>query len=427
MTSLFGQQSTGLFGNQQNQNQNTVKFGQSNQNTNLFGANNNKSGNIFGNINTNNITLGANNNSSGTNIFGNNTSNTGNLGGNNTNNQTNNVFNNQNTGNQSNVLFGQNNAININNNQQQTNNNIHLGNLTGINANNNNQNNNNLQQNNILNQNQNQYLNLNNPKVVRDLEEYKQVLQNVANCSDPSQLENMFKDYLYMPIPKGGQPNDYNAYRPYTIIDGQQKIINDYDIWDKASKNNENPNKFFPIQISSVDALLKRYKNLEKGILKSIAKTVETQKSLENLNKKIDDEMNNKILELKNCHIKLDKLQLNLSSKVAQYNYLLGTAKENVSDTQKIKENIKKANDNIKNNNMIEISEKIKKFSNEEIGGENKDYIKEVNKDKLNYMLDALVEIQNMMNVVNNNNKKNLDTLNGMEKEVERILKKNAV
>ena len=427
MTSLFGQQNTGLLGNQQNQNQNTFKFGQSNQNTNLFGANNNKSGNIFGNINTNNITLGANNNSSGTNIFGNNTSNTGNLGGNNTNNQTNNVFNNQNTGNQSNVLFGQNNAININNNQQQTNNNIHLGNLTGINANNNNQNNNNLQQNNILNQNQNQYLNLNNPKVVRDLEEYKQVLQNVANCSDPSQLENMFKDYLYMPIPKGGQPNDYNAYRPYTIIDGQQKIINDYDIWDKASKNNENPNKFFPIQISSVDALLKRYKNLEKGILKSIAKTVETQKSLENLNKKIDDEMNNKILELKNCHIKLDKLQLNLSSKVAQYNYLLGTAKENVSDTQKIKENIKKANDNIKNNNMIEISEKIKKFSNEEIGGENKDYIKEVNKDKLNYMLDALVEIQNMMNVVNNNNKKNLDTLNGMEKEVERILKKNAV
>ena len=427
MTSLFGQQSTGLFGNQQNQNQNTIKLGQSNQNTNLFGANNNKSGNIFGNINTNNIAFGTNNNSSGTSIFGNNTSNTGNLGGNNTNNQTNNIFNNQNTGNQSNVLFGQNNAININNNQQQTNNNIHLGNLTGINANNNNQNNNNLQQNNILNQNQNQYLNLNNPKVVRDLEEYKQVLQNVANCSDPSQLENMFKDYLYMPIPKGGQPNDYNAYRPYTIIDGQQKIINDYNIWDKASKNNENPNKFFPIQISSVDALLKRYKNLEKGILKSIAKTVETQKSLENLNKKIDDEMNNKILELKNCHIKLDKLQLNLSSKVAQYNYLLGTAKENVSDTQKIKENIKKANDNIKNNNMIEISEKIKKFSNEEIGGENKDYIKEVNKDKLNYMLDALVEIQNMMNVVNNNNKKNLDTLNGMEKEVERILKKNAV
>ena len=141
--------------------------------------------------------------------------------------------------------------------------------------------------------------------------------------------------------------------------------------------HNENPNKFFPIQISSVDALLKRYKNLEKGILKSIAKTVETQKSLENLNKKIDDEMNNKILELKNCHIKLDKLQLNLSSKVAQYNYLLGTAKENVSDTQKIKENIKKANENIKNNNMVELSEKIKKFSNEEIGGENKDYIKD--------------------------------------------------
>ena len=132
-----------------------------------------------------------------------------------------------------------------------------------------------------------------------------------------------------MPIPKGAQPNDFNIYRPYSLIDGQKKIVNDYNIWEKASKNNVDPNKYFPIQISSVDALLQRYKNLEKGILKSMAKTVETQKSLENLNKKIDDEMNSKLSELKNTHIKLDKLQLDLSSKVAEYNYLLGTAKEN--------------------------------------------------------------------------------------------------
>ena len=78
-------------------------------------------------------------------------------------------------------------------------------------------------------------------------------------------------------------------------------------------------------------------------------------------------------------------------------------------------------------NNMIEVSEKIKKISNEEIGVENKDYIKEVNKDKINYMMDALVEIQNMMNVINTNNKKNLNIVNGMQKEVDRILKKNEI
>ena len=76
---------------------------------------------------------------------------------------------------------------------------------------------------------------------------------------------------------------------------------------------------------------------------------------------------------------------------------------------------------------MIEVSEKIKKISNEEIGVENKDYIKEVNKDKINYMMDALVEIQNMMNVINTNNKKNLNIVNGMQKEVDRILKKNEI
>ena len=257
--------------------------------------------------------------------------------------------------------------------------------------------------------------------------EYKQILENIANCTDPSQLENMFKDYLYMPIPKGVQPNEVNIYRPYTLVGGQQKIINDYNIWEKANQNNIDPNKYFPIQISSVDALLKRYKNLEKGILQSIAKTVDSQKTLENLNKQIDDEMNNKISELKNCHIKLNKLQLDLSSKIAQYNYLLGTAKENVSDTLEIKENIKKANDNINKNNMIDLSEKIKKFQFEDNKREDKNFIKDLNKDKINYVLDAFVEIQKMMDVISTNNKRNLNIVNGMQKEVERILKKNEI
>ena len=378
-----------IFGNQQG-NQGTGLFGstQANQGTGLFGnQQGNQGGGIFGNQQ-------------------------GNQGGG--------LFGNQ-QGNQSTITFGA-------NNNNKPNGNI-LGNLSGINANNNNNQNNisnNFQQNNnIFNQNRpNQYLNLNNQNIKRDLEEYKQILQNVSNCYNPSQNENMFKDYLYMPIPKGIQPNDLNVYRPYTLIAGQQKIVNDYNIWEKASKNNVDPNKYFPIQISSVDALLQRYKNLEKGILQSMAKTIETQKSLENLNKKIDDEMNSKISELKSTHIKLDKLQLDLSSKVAEYNYLLGTAKENVSTTQQIKSNIKKINENINKNNMVELSEKLKKVSNDEIGGENKDYIKELNKNKISFMMDSLVEIQNMMNVINMNNKKNLNTINAMNKEVERILKK---
>ena len=372
---------------------------QANQGTGLFGnQQGNQGGGIFGNQQGN----------QGGGLFGNQQGNQG--GG---------LFGNQ-QGNQSTITFG------ANNNNKPANN---IGNLSGTNANkNNNQNNisNNFQQNNnIFNQNRpNQYLNLNNQNIKRDLEEYKQILQNVSNCYNPSQNENMFKDYLYMPIPKGIQPNDLNVYRPYTLIAGQQKIVNDYNIWEKASKNNVDPNKYFPIQISSVDALLQRYKNLEKGILQSMAKTIETQKSLENLNKKIDDEMNSKISELKSTHIKLDKLQLDLSSKVAEYNYLLGTAKENVSTTQQIKSNIKKINENINKNNMVELSEKLKKVSNDEIGGENKDYIKELNKNKISFMMDSLVEIQNMMNVINMNNKKNLNTINAMNKEVERILKK---
>ena len=433
-----------LFNNQsqsQSQTQGGGLFGAPQQNTSISGANNNnKSGGLFGNSsNPTNISFGANNTTGGNSLFGANTSSNQltfgpNNSGNNQNNQQGSLFSFNNKGNQSNNLFGsgnqsanlfgQNNTQNANNQQNQNTSTI-FGNLSGINANNNQ--NNNPQQNNFFNQNRQNYIDINNPKNRHDLEEYKQILENVSNCSDPAHQENMFKDYLYMPIPKGIQPSDVNNYRPYTIVEGQQKIINDYNIWEKASKNNVDPNKYFPIQISSVDALLNRYKNLEKGILQSIAKTVETQKSLEKINKKVDDEMNSKISEIKNCHTRLDKLQLGLSSKVAQYNYLLGTAKENVNDTQQIKDNIKKTNDSINKNNMIEVSDKIKKCSIEEIPGETKNYIKELNKDKINYMFDALVEIQNMMNVVNTNNKRNLNIVNGMNKEIERILKKNQI
>ena len=414
-----------LFGNpSQSQNQGGGLFGSNQPSSNPLGANNNKQGGLFGaNNNSTNISFGANT-SGGNSLFGNNTSSNQINFGANKGNQSNNLFGSNTTGNQSTSLFGQNNTQNTNNQQNQNTSNI-LGNLSGINANNNQSNN--PQQNNIFNQNRQNYIDLNNQKTRHDLEEFNQILDNVSNCSDPARLENMFKDYLYMPIPKGIQPNDVNNYRPYTIVEGQQKIVNDYNIWEKANKNNVNPNKYFPIQISSVDALLNRYKNLEKGILQTIAKTVETQKNLENINKKIDDEMNSKISELKNCHIKLDKLQLGLSSKVAQYNYLLGTAKENVNETQQIKENIKKANDIINKNNMIDVAEKVKKFSNEEIAGEKKDYMQELNKEKINYMLDALVEIQNMMNVVNANNRRNLNIVNGMQKEIDRILKKNEI
>jgi hypothetical protein len=414
-----------LFGNpSQSQNQGGGLFGSNQPSSNPLGANNNKQGGLFGaNNNSTNISFGANT-SGGNSLFGNNTSSNQINFGANKGNQNNNIFGSNTTGNQSTSLFGQNNTQNANNQQNQNTSNI-LGNLSGINANNNQSNN--PQQNNIFNQNRQNYIDLNNQKTRHDLEEFNQILDNVSNCSDPARLENMFKDYLYMPIPKGIQPNDVNNYRPYTIVEGQQKIVNDYNIWEKANKNNVNPNKYFPIQISSVDALLNRYKNLEKGILQTIAKTVETQKNLENINKKIDDEMNSKISELKNCHIKLDKLQLGLSSKVAQYNYLLETAKENVNETQQIKENIKKANDIINKNNMIDVAEKVKKFSNEEIAGEKKDYMQELNKEKINYMLDALVEIQNMMNVVNANNRRNLNIVNGMQKEIDRILKKNEI
>ena len=419
----FKSSNNSLFGN----NNNTT-----NATNNLFGNNNNTTNttnNLFGNnnntISTTSSIFGNNNNptSASNSLFGNINNNvnfsnasTFTFGSNQNQNQTNNTTTSVIGNNNPNSLFSQNNnnpisSLGQNNNQNQ------IGNLNGIN--NNNQVNNNINQN-------NQYLDLNNPKTLHDLLEYQKILTNIDNCMNPSKNENMFKDYLYQPIPKGKQPNEYNVYRPHTINKERKMVyINDYHIWEEGKNNNKNPNEYYPIQISSVEDLLNRNKKIESGLFKSISQTVETQKNLETLNKKIDDEMNNKLMELKNCHLKLDELELSLSSKVAQYNYLIGTAKENVRETQEIKDTIKKTNDNIKKNNMLELCEKIKKSSNENFGGESHNYIKDMNKEKINNMLDALVEIQNMMTIVSNNNKKNLDTLVGMQREVDRIFRKN--
>ena len=405
--SLFGNNNNttnatnNLFGNNNNTTNTTNNLFGNNNNTisttsSIFGNNNNPtsaSNSLFGNINNN-----VNFSNASTFTFGSNQ----NQNQNQTNNTTTSVIGNNNP----NSLFSQNNnnpisSLGQNNNQNQ------IGNLNGIN--NNNQVNNNINQN-------NQYLDLNNPKTLHDLLEYQKILTNIDNCMNPSKNENMFKDYLYQPIPKGKQPNEYNVYRPHTINKERKMVyVNDYHIWEEGKNNNKNPNEYYPIQISSVEDLLNRNKKIESGLFKSISQTVETQKNLETLNKKIDDEMNNKLMELKNCHLKLDELELSLSSKVAQYNYLIGTAKENVRETQEIKDTIKKTNDNIKKNNMLELCEKIKKSSNENFGGESHNYIKDMNKEKINNMLDALVEIQNMMTIVSNNNKKNLDTLVGMQ------------
>ena len=433
----FKSSNNSLFGNNNNTTNATNNlFGNNNNTTNtansLFGNNNNTTNtanSLFGNnnntISTTSSIFGNNNNPTSTSnsLFGNINNNvnfsnasTFTFGSNQNQNQTNNTTTSVIGNNNPNSLFGQNNnnpisSLGQNNNQNQ------IGNLNGIN--NNNQVNNNINQN-------NQYLDLNNPKTLHDLLEYQKILTNIDNCMNPSKNENMFKDYLYQPIPKGKQPNEYNVYRPHTINKERKMVyINDYHIWEEGKNNNKNPNEYYPIQISSVEDLLNRNKKIESGLFKSISQTVETQKNLETLNKKIDDEMNNKLMELKNCHLKLDELELSLSSKVAQYNYLIGTAKENVRETQEIKDTIKKTNDNIKKNNMLELCEKIKKSSNENFGGESHNYIKDMNKDKINNMLDALVEIQNMMTIVSNNNKKNLDTLVGMQREVDRIFRKN--
>ena len=240
----------------------------------------------------------------------------------------------------------------------------------------------------------------------------------------------MFKDYLYNHIPQNAQPNVYNKYTPFTLDENNQRIINDYNIWEEGKKNNVKPDEYFPVQISSVKDLLERNKICEIALLKNIENTINQEKNLENLNKTLEEEMNTKINELKKCHLKLNQLEINLSSKIAQYNYLVGNVKENVNATQEIKEEIKKLNDNFSKNDLMGQSERILKMSTDVENlsdNEKKNYIKEMRKERINNIFDTLGELQSIMANVSNSTQRNLNLMIGMEKEVQRVINKNGI
>ena len=45
-----------------------------------------------------------------------------------------------------------------------------------------------------------------------------------------------------------------------------------------------------------------------------------------------------------------------------------------------------------------------------------------MSQENINGLLDSLVEIQNMMKIIYNNSKKNLDIITGIQKEADKIL-----
>ena len=432
-----------------NTNNNTSIFGNNNNNktSNIFSSNfsfgikndnnNNKAtSTLFGNAN--NVTFGTNNNNNSTlsslqtnnifnnnnSIFGNTSSNQNNIFINNNQNNltTNNIFANKNNNNNS-LLFqnnnnNQNNIIGNNTINIGNINNNNLFNLSGINNDNNN-----IINNNVMN---NGYININDQKAENEINEYKQVLNDINKCMNVSECENMFKDYLYMKIQKGKILNDINNYKPYTYRNNQQ-IINDYNIWVEGNKHNKYPNEFFPVQISSPKELLKRNILLEKAILNNIARDHDSIKNLENVNKKITDVMNQKLIDLKNYQYKIEELEYELATLKDKYNYLTGSATENLEDIKEIKENEIKINDKIKEDEIIESFGKMKRFPNENLNLSNlnnQNYVKNMNHDKINLLLDGLTEIQNMMDYIYNDNKKTLNIIMGAQKKFDEICEK---
>ena len=69
----------------------------------------------------------------------------------------------------------------------------------------------------------------------------------------------------------------------------------------------------------------------------------------------------------------------------------------------------------------------MKRFPNENLNLSNlnnQNYVKNMNQDKINLLLDGLTEIQNMMDYIYNDNKKTLNIIMGAQKKFYEICEK---
>ncbi len=373
MTSnIFQNQNTTLFGNQ---NQNTTLFGNQNQNTTLFG-NQNQNTTLFGNQNQN------------TTLFGNQNQNTTLFGNQNPNQNTGTFLNNPNQNNQ--LTFG--------------------SNLNNLNQN----------------LNMNMYPQFNHYPLKSEMDEnqIKNIMQNFLASLDTSNPANIFKFFLYSKIPQNQDPRFYQNYIPLIQYDDGSNNFIDYNLWKKASLQNPNPMKYFPVQISSPKQFLIRLRRTEVNVLYFLEEIIKMQKNLEDMNNKEQKEINKELQLAREKVKKIKNLITLVSTELAQLSLKTGKYQKDLNIEKKIDDKLKSINNKINSDSDIRRKINLLKntpFENSPFTEGEPNYIKGMSKGRVERNLSVLKELKGVLDIQFNHLKKNIKIVQGIQNDLNKM------
>ena len=358
-------------------------------------------------------------NTQSTSLFGNQTGNT----------QSSSLFGNNNNSNQNKPLFG-NSTTNVplfgNSN---INTNTNSSNVFNVFNNNNNQpfsvlNNPNPQNPNFSFNNQINMISKFPSKNEMDENEITYLLKNFLASLDTSNPANIFKYFLYSKLPQNVDPRTYQSYIPY-FDDGEGNInLVDYNLWKKATQQNPNPNKYFPIQISSPKQFLIRLRKTEVDVLIFLEQIIKMQKNLENMNNKEQKEINKELQLAREKVKKIKNLITLVSTELAQISLKTGKYVKDFNIEKKIDDKLKSINEKV--NSDSDIKRKIAMLKNIPVetapfpdGDPN--YIKGMSKGRVERNLSALKELKNVLDIQFNNLKKNMKIVQGIQNDLNKM------
>ena len=363
MTSnIFQNQNTTLFGNQ---NQNTTLFGNQNQNTTLFG-NQNQNTTLFGNQNQNTTLFGNQNPNQNTGTF----------------------LNNPNQNNQ--LTFG--------------------SNLNNLNQN----------------LNMNMYPQFNHYPLKSEMDEnqIKNIMQNFLASLDTSNPANIFKFFLYSKIPQNQDPRFYQNYIPLIQYDDGSNNFIDYNLWKKASLQNPNPMKYFPVQISSPKQFLIRLRRTEVNVLYFLEEIIKMQKNLEDMNNKEQKEINKELQLAREKVKKIKNLITLVSTELAQLSLKTGKYQKDLNIEKKIDDKIKSINNMVNSDSDIRRKISLLKntpFENSPFTEGESNYIKGMSKGRVERNLSVLKELKGVLDIQFNHLKKNIKIVQGIQNDLNKM------
>ena len=257
-----------------------------------------------------------------------------------------------------------------------------------------------------------------------DLYEIQILFQNFLHCSDPSNPANLFKHFCYTQVQEGENISYYQHYYPFVQSEEGVNCI-DYNLWLKATQNNPNPKNTFPTQISSPKQMVSRLKTDEIKLLTVLEEFVNMQKQMELLNVKCNSEIEKELTNARANMKTIKTLLTEVSTKMAMLGIRLGRVDKNVVLEQKIQEKLIdiKAKTDKDSELMVKIDE-VKNMAEGSVNEqEEKQYMKEMNKFRLDKNMNTLRELKIVIDKQFKRLTDNIKVVNGIQNDINHLNK----